>query len=54
MRLLFLILLVVALVAWNLQRKLEESKDWTEKQQAGAPRDTFVAMMRREIGRAHV
>ncbi len=30
MRLLFLILFVVALIAWNLQRKLEESKDWTE------------------------
>lgn len=36
MRLLFLILFVVALIAWNLQRKLEESKDWTEKQDAAA------------------
>ena len=47
MRLLFLILFVVALIAWNLQRKLEESKDWTEKQGAAGPRDTFIQMMRR-------
>ena len=31
-RILFLVLLVVALVAWNLQRQLQESKDWAEKQ----------------------
>lgn len=49
MRLLFLILFVVALVAWNLQRKLEESKDWTEKQQAGGKQDTFIAMMGRAL-----
>ncbi|EAD7018021.1 MFS transporter [Listeria monocytogenes] len=31
-RLLFLSLLIVALVAWQLQRKLEESKDWEAEQ----------------------
>ncbi|ENG0044539.1 MFS transporter [Listeria monocytogenes] len=31
-RLLFLSLLIVAFVAWQLQRKLEESKDWEEEQ----------------------
>ncbi len=30
-RILFLMLLVVALVAWNLQRQLQESADWAEK-----------------------
>ena len=50
MRLLFLILFVVALIAWNLQRKLEESKDWTEKQDAVAgKRDTFIQMMGRAL-----
>lgn len=50
MRLLFLILFVVALIAWNLQRKLEESKDWTEKQDAAAgKRDTFIQMMGRAL-----
>ena len=50
MRLLFLILFVVALIAWNLQRKLEESKDWTEKQDAAAGKsDTFIQMMGRAL-----
>ena len=50
MRLLFLILFVVALIAWNLQRKLEESKDWTEKQSAAeGKRDTFIQMMGRAL-----
>ncbi len=31
-RLLFLSLLIVAVVAWNLQRKLDESKDWEAEQ----------------------
>lgn len=31
-RLLFLSLLIVAFVAWQLQRKLEESKDWEAEQ----------------------
>ena len=36
--------------AWNLQRKLEESKDWTEKQDAAAgKRDTFIQMMGRAL-----
>ncbi|MCH4184587.1 MAG: MFS transporter [Eggerthellaceae bacterium] len=30
-RIVFLILLVVALIAWNLQRQLQESTDWSEK-----------------------
>ncbi len=33
-RILFLVLFVVALVAWNLQRKLQESQDWEDKQDA--------------------
>lgn len=47
MRLLFLILFVVALIAWNLQRKLEESKDWTEKQSAAAGHldDTTISLL---------
>ena len=31
-RILFIVLFVVALVAWNLQRKLQESQDWADKQ----------------------
>lgn len=52
MRLLFLILFVVALIAWNLQRKLQESRDWTEKQGAQDKRDGFGAMMKRALTNA--
>ncbi len=31
-RILFIVLFVVALIAWNLQRKLQESADWADKQ----------------------
>ena len=43
--LLFLVLLVVALVAWNLQRQLQESKDWAEKQGEAAEHESFGRMM---------
>lgn len=44
MRLLFLLLFVIALIAWNLQRKLEESRDWVEKNAARqAPVDLEAA-----------
>ena len=33
-RLVFFSLFVVAFIAWNLQRKLEESKEWTDSNQA--------------------
>ena len=46
-RLLFLVLLVVALVAWNLQRQLQESADWVEKNLAAeaGEKQSFGAMM---------
>lgn len=44
-RILFLVLLVVALVAWNLQRQLQESKDWAEKQAETAEHESFGRMM---------
>ncbi len=47
-RLLFLVLFVVALVAWNLQRQLQESADWKEKNlaaEASANKQSFGAMM---------
>lgn len=51
MRLLFAILFVVALVAWNLQRKLQESTDWTSKQELKA-KESFVSMMKRALTNA--
>ena len=46
-RILFLVLSVVALVAWNLQRQLQESADWAEKNLAAEAGDkqSFGAMM---------
>ena len=47
-RILFLMLLVVALVAWNLQRQLQESADWAAKQEAAeaeGDKRSFGAMM---------
>ena len=44
-RSLFLVLLVVALVAWNLQRQLQESKDWAEKQSDATEHESFGRMM---------
>lgn len=34
-RILFAILFIVALIAWNLQRQLQESQDWASKQDEG-------------------
>ncbi len=44
-RLLFLVLFVVALIAWNLQRQLQESKDWEEKNKAATNKKSFGRMM---------
>ena len=45
-RVLFLVLLVVALVAWNLQRQLQESADWAKNAGADAgKRESFGRMM---------
>lgn len=45
-RILFLILFVVSLVAWNLQRHLQESADWAEKRQAEKEQNiSFGTMM---------
>ena len=44
-RVLFFVLFVVALVAWNLQRKLQESADWTEKNQEATAKQSFGKMM---------
>lgn len=51
MRLLFAILFVVAMIAWNLQRKLQESTDWTSKQELKA-KESFVSMMKRALTNA--
>lgn len=49
-RLLFLVLFVVALIAWNLQRKLQESSDWAEKnQEISTNKESFGAMMVRAL-----
>jgi len=46
MRILFFILLVVSLVAWNLQRQLQESTDWSEKRtETEQKHASFGAMM---------
>lgn len=44
-RLLFLMLFVVALIAWNLQRQLQESKDWAEKNESAEEHVSFGRMM---------
>lgn len=44
-RVLFFVLFVVALVAWNMQRKLQESADWAEKNQAQGEKVSFGRMM---------
>ena len=46
-RILFLVLLIVALIAWNLQRQLQESADWAAKNQEAdaANKESFGAMM---------
>lgn len=44
-RILFCVLLVVALIAWNLQRQLQESQDWAEKNQAATKKESFGRMM---------
>ena len=44
-RILFCILFVVALIAWNLQRQLQESADWAEKNEAQTEKVGFGAMM---------
>lgn len=48
MRIIYLILFIVALVAWNLQRQLQESKDWEEKNkktEANKSKESFGRMM---------
>ena len=44
-RLLFLVLFIVALIAWNLQRQLQESADWAEKNAAATEKQSFGKMM---------
>ena len=44
-RLLFLVLLIVALIAWNLQRQLQESADWAEKNASATEKQSFGKMM---------
>lgn len=44
-RIIFLVLFVVALIAWNLQRQLQESADWAEKNQAAGKKESFGRMM---------
>ena len=45
-RILFLVLFIVALVAWNLQRKLQESADWVAKQKEQEEQGTKVSFGR--------
>lgn len=48
MRIIYAILLIVALIAWNLQRQLQESKDWAEKQkmaEKNKSKESFGKMM---------
>ena len=40
-----ILFLVLALVAWNLQRQLQESKDWAEKQSDATEHESFGRMM---------
>lgn len=44
-RILFLVLFVVAMVAWNLQRKLPESQDWASKNDEAGEHVSFGKMM---------
>ena len=44
-RILFLVLFIVALVAWNLQRQLQESADWAGKNEHKENRVGFGKMM---------
>lgn len=46
-RVLFLVLLVVALVAWNLQRQLQESEEWVKANQTAdaGQKESFGRMM---------
>lgn len=44
-RLLFLVLFIVALIAWNLQRQLQESADWAEKNASATEKQSFGKMM---------
>ena len=39
------------MIAWNLQRKLQESTDWTSKQELKA-KESFVSMMKRALTNA--
>ena len=47
-RILMLVLFVVALIAWNLQRKLQESQDWADKQE-DVKHEGFVHLMGRAL-----
>ncbi|MEF2656458.1 MAG: MFS transporter [Eggerthellaceae bacterium] len=51
MRILFAVLFIVALIAWNLQRQLQESTDWTEKKEAATEGkgESFGKMMGRAL-----
>ncbi len=44
-RIVFLVLFVVSLVAWNLQRNLQESTDWAEKNENASEKVSFGRMM---------
>ena len=44
-RLVFFSLFVVAFIAWNLQRKLEESKEWTDSNQAAKAKGEEIGLL---------
>ena len=44
-RIVFFSLFVVAFIAWNMQRKLEESKEWTATQQAAKSKGENTGLM---------
>ena len=44
-RILFAVLFVVAMIAWNLQRKLQESADWAAKNEQPGEKKSFGRMM---------
>ena len=44
-RVVFFSLFVVAFIAWNLQRRLEESRDWTESKKAAAAKGEDTGLM---------
>ncbi|MBS5451020.1 MAG: MFS transporter [Coriobacteriia bacterium] len=48
-RIIMAVLFVIALIAWNLQRKLKESQDWAEKRAQESSHEGFGSMMARAL-----